>query len=555
MDPKLTARSDSVATVRLKPSHSEPRAQTIETPEQALLHIKAHRIRGLMLQSTYASLIAAVLVLFVLGGDPFAMRLHAYALVGSAALTGAYVLLFSDPRRYSQAAAAVAILAQLFVMLTGYHYWGIFSAYAAVVPVTIFIASDAAEVDLVAYLTAGLCVVLQTAFALATVLDWIPTRSLTDTVRGTLGHEIVGIGLIGVLAFGGVLLGRDAKQRTRTILKNHQRTLRALVQREAQLAEAQAEIAAARRAAEGGPGRFTDSTIGGFRLGDVIGRGAVGDVYAATRLSDGQACAVKLLAGDLRRHPEADSRLQRETAMLLTLDSPHVVRVFAVSATQSDGQPFLAMERLVGVDLAQLIKERAMLSLPEVVDIVNQVARGLDDAHRAGVVHRDLKPQNLFAVGPESARTWKIIDFGMGKWIEGEGSITKGQLVGTPGYMSPEQALGTDVDARSDVYALGAILYRLVTGVPVIRPGDVPAMIHEVVYKQPTRPSQITDVPPQVEAVLAIALAKNPSDRFASAGELAQALDDAVAARLAHSLDHRAARIIAAAPWSSWIHG
>jgi len=556
MDSELK-HADSVATVAMRPPPrhgvSQQTTVAIETPEQALLHIKAHRIRGMMLQSTFASLVAGVLVLFVMGGDPFATRLHGYALFGSAAITGAYVLIYSDPRRYSQTAAAATVLVQLLVMLTGYHYWGVFSAYAAVVPVTIFVASDGAETDFVAYLAAALCVVLQTGFALATVFDVIPTRSLTDTVRGTLAHELVAIGLIGMLAFGGVLLGRESKHRTRAILEDHQRTLRALAQREAQLAEAQAEIAAARKAAGGGPGRFTDDTIGGFRLGEVIGRGSMGEVYAAKRVGDGLDCAVKVLAGHVQRDAGAYDRFQRESAMLLSLESPHVVKVLAVSTADGREQPYLAMERLVGIDLAQLVKERGMLPLPDVVEIVQQVALGLDAAHRAGVIHRDLKPQNLFAVGPDNARTWKIIDFGLGKWIDSEGTLTKQQVIGTPGYMSPEQALGNEVTARSDVYSLGVVIYRLITGVPVVRPGEVPAMIHEVVYKQPTRPGQITDVPAQVEAVLAIALAKNPGERFASAGELAQALDDAVGARLSRSVGHRAGRVLASAPWGSWI--
>ena len=544
------------ATVRISPTHpKELSLQTtaaIETPEQALAHIKAHRIRGLMLSSTIASIVAGVLVLFVMSGHPDASRLHAYSLFASAVASGLYVVIFRDPRRFNVYIAMTIVIAQFFVMITGYHYWGVFSAYAAIVPLTIYVASDGTESDKAALFITGIAVVAQSVFALATVFDWVETRSLVDVVRGNRTNEVVAIGLVGMIAFGAVLLGREQRQRTRSILDEHKRALRALALREAQLAEAQAEVADARRAGEGGAGRFTDQNIGGFLLGEVLGRGTMGEVYAATRASDNMPCAVKLLASHLLRDAEAHDRFQRESAMLLSLQSDHVVRVFAVS-TGDQRQPFLAMERLVGVDLAQVLKERPILPLPEVADIVRQIATGLDAAHAAGVIHRDLKPQNLFAAGPEHARTWKIIDFGIGKWSDSDGALTKDQILGTPGYMAPEQALGRDVTARGDIYSLGVILYRLVTGVPVVRPGDVPAMLHEVVYKVPQQPSQVTDVPPQVEAVIAVALAKDPADRFASAGELARALDDASGARLDRAVGDRAARVIAKTPWGTWI--
>ena len=539
---------DDVATKLLKP----PPTITIETPEQALLYIKAHRVRGLMLNGTIASLVAGVLVLFVMGGDPYAQRVHTFALFGSAAITGLYAIAYRDPRSYSQLVFGVVIVTQIPLMLTGYYYWGVFSAYAAIVPLNIFIASDAAEATWSALITVMACIVAQTLLMLATVFGWIETRSLVDVVRGTQTNELVAVGLIGMLALGAALLGREAKQRTGAILREHALALRAVAQREAQLVEAQAEVAAARKAGQGGPGWFTDQNIGGFVLGDVLGRGTMGDVYQAVRVGDALPCAVKLLAGHLLRDAEANARFSREAAMLVKLDSPHVVRVLAVSDAAAS-QPYLAMERLDGIDLAQLLKERDVIPLVEIVDIVAQVAAGLDVAHRAGVIHRDLKPQNLFAAGTAGARIWKVIDFGIGAWADGDGSLTHDRIIGSPGYMAPEQALGHAVTARSDVYALGVILYRLVSGVPVVRPGEVPAMLHEVVYRMPAAPSSLTEVPPSVEEVLAVALAKDPSERFASAGELARALADAADGRLAHALVQRASQILAKTPWGAWI--
>src|SRR5205823_10091321 len=130
--------------------------------------------------------------------------------------------------------------------------------------------------------------------------------------------------------------------------------------------------------------------------------------------------------------------------------------------------------------------------------------------HDAGVVHRDLKPANVFAASTGGTVTWKILDFGVSKVFAPDATLTAGQVVGTPGYMAPEQARGESVDRRADVYALGVIAYRLLTGRPAVMPGDVPQMLHEVVFRMPPQPSTLANIPPPIEAVLAIALAKSP---------------------------------------------
>ena len=524
---------------------------TIETPEQAMTLLRAHRMHGLTIGQTVAALLTAAMVMY-LGGDWLATRVHAGALVASALVTGAYALVFRNPARYRPTVAFVVMMLTVPVMLTGYYYWGIFSAYAAIVPLTIFIASDAAQSGKEALVGTVFAVVAQTALGLAIVFGWLESRSVVDVVRGTQITQLAAVGLIQMLTIGAALVAQDVQRRTRAVFDEHNQALRALAQREAQVVEAQAEAAEARKAGGGKPGRFTDQQIDGFTLGELLGRGAMGEVYAARRDADALQCAMKVLAPHLLRSPNAFDRFQRESAMLLALESPHVVRVLAVS-TSSAALPYVAMERLEGIDLAELLKQHQSLALPAIVEIINQVARGLDAAHRAGVIHRDLKPQNLFAVGPENARTWKIIDFGVAKWIDSEGSLTKDMIVGTPGYMAPEQALGMTVDTRSDLYALGVILYRMLTGVPAVNVGDVPKMLHEVVYKVPPRPSRLVEVPPQVEAVLVIALAKRSEDRFASASELAQALEDAVAGRLAAAIGTRASQILAVHPWGVWI--
>jgi tRNA A-37 threonylcarbamoyl transferase component Bud32 len=492
---------------------------TIVTSDQAMQHVEAHRVRGLMIGMTGISVVAAIVVM-LLDGDPFAKQVHAGALAVSALVTGTYSIVFRDPAKFRPNLAMYLVLGTILVALTGYYYWGVFSAYAAVIPLTVYVIGAGATAKQ-AIIGTTLLVFAQAAIGVATVMSWIEPRGLVDPVRAGQTTQLVAVGLIQLLTIGGLLGGREARRMTLAVLEEHDKAIRALAQRDAQLAEAHAE---ARLAREGGAGgRFVNQVIGEFQLFDLLGKGAMGEVYAAERITDKAPCAVKMLAPHLLRTAAAHQRFQREAAIVSALDSPHVVKVLSVSPPDAP-LPYLAMERLDGTELAQMIKERPVRPLPEVVELMNQVARGLDAAHAAGVIHRDLKPHNLLAIGPPTMRTWKILDFGASKWVDDEGSLTQDAVVGTPGYMAPEQALGQPVDARSDVYALGIIIYRLVT-----------------------------EVKREVEDVLSIALAKTPADRFASAGQLAAALAAAHRGVLSKELAERAAQIRAKAPWGAWL--
>ena len=334
------------------------------------------------------------------------------------------------------------------------------------------------------------------------------------------------------------------KQRTQQLMAEQ----RELALRDLQLAEAHAEVRDARAPGEG---RHTGRSLGRFQLGLLIGRGAMGEVYAAT---DGgsDSYAVKVLANHLVGDPDAVKRFQREARAVASLHTPNIVRMIDVSPPDA-GLPYLVMERLEGTDLGALIKQRPVRELDEVIAIVAAVAAGLDSAHRAGVVHRDLKPANVFAVVRDGHVTWKVLDFGVSKRFGSDATMTSGHLVGTPGYMAPEQARGVDVDHRVDIYALGVMTYRLLTGRPVVVPGDTPAMLHEVVYRMPPQPSAFVAVTPQLEAVLAVALAKDPDARFATAGEFAIALTAARAGTLSKEVEDRARAIVRRFPWGRWL--
>ena len=145
--------------------------------------------------------------------------------------------------------------------------------------------------------------------------------------------------------------------------------------------------------------------------------------------------------------------------------------------------------------------------------------------------------------------SWKILDFGVSKLEHNQGTLTQGHVVGTPAYMAPEQARGENVDYRADVYALAAIVYRSVTGHPAFTGKDVPSTLYDVVYKQPTQPSQLAQLPADLDRVLAIGLAKNPAERFQSATEFAQALAAAAAGELPQPLRRRAEDLLGKFPW------
>ena len=248
-------------------------------------------------------------------------------------------------------------------------------------------------------------------------------------------------------------------------------------------------------------------------------------------------------------NPSYLMRFLREVEVAATLDEPHIVRVLEFG-NASAPVPYLAMERLRGQDLAQILREQRRLDAEQVVELLDEAGRGIAAAARAGVVHRDLKPQNLFlAQQPAGPPIWKVLDFGVSKLVGERGTLTQGQVVGTPVYMAPEQAQGREVDQRADLYALAAIAYRCITGSLPFRARDVPSIMYQVVYKMPVRPSALVEVPEDVEHVLLIAMAKNPAHRFPTANELARALEDGLKGRLPEAVRGRARELARLHPW------
>ncbi|MCS6914422.1 MAG: protein kinase [Myxococcota bacterium] len=262
-----------------------------------------------------------------------------------------------------------------------------------------------------------------------------------------------------------------------------------------------------------------------------LGQGGMGVVYLAEHSLIERRVALKILSSELAGSAEARRRFIMEGRAAARIHHRNIVDVYDFG--QVDDSVYIAMEYLEGQDLAQLIRQESPLPAERVRHIMLQIVRGLAAAHAQGIVHRDLKPENIFVVEREGEKdVVKIMDFGVAKLLEGSPGRTDrltraGFVVGTPEYMAPEQASGSGMDHRVDIYALGCILYEMLTGTPPFvseRLGDVMSM-H--LFTAPVPPSQRVSFPvaPDLEAVCLRALEKDPARRFQSMEELLRALD------------------------------
>jgi serine/threonine-protein kinase len=256
----------------------------------------------------------------------------------------------------------------------------------------------------------------------------------------------------------------------------------------------------------------------GCRIDEVAGRGGMGVVYRATDLALGRPVAIKVIGGSHAGDPEFHERFAREARMAARIDHPNVVPLYA--AGEFEGRPYLIMRFVPGTDLHRELAASGALAADRAVWIVAQVASALDAAHAAGLVHRDVKPANVLLSDDHVYLT----DFGLTRLATGQTSVTaSGQWMGTVDYASPEQLQGRRCDARADVYALGCVLFAALTGGPPFPRGTVPATLLAHLHDPPPRVSGIAGVPPQLDRVLARALAKAPADRYPSCGDLARA--------------------------------
>ena len=261
--------------------------------------------------------------------------------------------------------------------------------------------------------------------------------------------------------------------------------------------------------------------IGAYTLDERIGSGAFGVVMAAHQAE--AAVAIKILHARHRDDAKIRSRFATEARAGQALRHPNIVQVLS-EGTLEDGRPYLVMERLEGETLEQRLGRQGRLSLEEALPILAGVAGALDACHDAGIVHRDVKPGNVFLAKAEQGIVPKLFDFGVAKILTPEiardHQTRAGSAIGTPLYMAPEQSAGREVGPPSDIYALGVMVYELLTGSLPFRGRSEPDLVHQHAAVSPEAPSRRAPLPPSVDRALLLALEKNPARRPASAAEL-----------------------------------
>ena len=292
---------------------------------------------------------------------------------------------------------------------------------------------------------------------------------------------------------------------------------------------------------------------GQFELRELAGRGATGTVWRAYQRSMDRIVAVKILHHELARDADIVKRFRREARAIAKIAHPNIVTVHMVGETE-EGTPYLVMEHVDGISLETIVEAQGSLPVGRVVHLGRQIAAGLGEAHANGIVHRDLKPANLLVTDRgRVADLVKILDFGIAKLIhpiDESSQLTRAQQVfGTPHYMAPEQAAGEAIDTRTDLYALGVVLYRLATGVvPFDAPNGMQVVLRHLRDAPPPPRSVNPLVPEALETLILALLEKKPDDRPADTDDVTAALDAIGAAEGEHGQWPRTPRAASRAP-------
>ncbi|HEY0255589.1 MAG TPA: serine/threonine-protein kinase [Kofleriaceae bacterium] len=272
--------------------------------------------------------------------------------------------------------------------------------------------------------------------------------------------------------------------------------------------------------------RIGEVVSGRYRIAAPLAAGAMGMVYRGERMALGRPVAIKFLHSAIASDPLVRARFEGEARAASKMNHPNVVGV--IDCGLHEGAPYVVMELVHGKTLREIL-DGGSIAVPRALRLVHQILAGLAHAHAHGVIHRDLKPENILVRSDAMGEHAQIVDFGLAKRLDAM-TITLDQAIGTPSYMSPEQTVGDPVDARSDLYAVGVLLFELLAD---RKPFHSPYMFETLRMQREASVPWFADVapdrhiPPELEAVVRRALEKAPADRFRSAGDLAVALDDA----------------------------
>ncbi|WP_428265211.1 serine/threonine-protein kinase [Haliangium sp.] len=282
------------------------------------------------------------------------------------------------------------------------------------------------------------------------------------------------------------------------------------------------------------------SVAGDYRIRERIGWGGCSTVYAADHVKSGQEVAVKIMHRGLAESPRQVQRFVQEAQAVRLIHHPSIVEVFDIGRLD-DGRPYIVMELLEGINLATLLRNQGRLSPAEAYEILAPVGAALAVAHEAGIVHRDIKASNIIVQLDEAgARQIKLLDFGIAKLVgsfsSGSMQTTVGHVLGTPHSMAPEQIKGRTVDGRTDIYALGALLYRLLTGRHPFEGHDALTLTRMHIHTPPPLPSQSAPVSPALDTVVRTAMEKDPGRRFQDVEAFVEALGDAVGAQRSETI-------------------
>jgi hypothetical protein len=288
--------------------------------------------------------------------------------------------------------------------------------------------------------------------------------------------------------------------------------------------------------------------IAGFVVEAVAGRGGMGVVYRARQLRPERLVALKVISPELAHDPGFQARFERESEIAAQIEHPNVIPVYAVG--EASGVLYIAMRFVTGTDLREILRQEGALDPGRATALVDQVAQALDAAHARGLVHRDVKPSNVLVATSGGREHAYLTDFGLSRLIDSSHGVTgTGALVGTIDYVAPEQARGQSVDARTDVYSLGCMLFHLLTGtVPYPRPNEVAKIYAHTAEPPPPVTERAPRLPAAFDAVLSRAMAKDPADRFPSAGDLGRAALAAAGGRSAKAPEQSVATGVAAPP-------